>query len=209
MARPRGNAAATAARREGIIEAALATFGASGFNGSSLRQVAEAVGMTEAGVLHHFGTKANLLIEVLRVRDDASTQFIPTDLSEPLEFVSGWINLMAYNVSQPGIVDLFTKLAAESSSADHPAYDYFRGRYEFVRSFNEKHFDALRREGHLRVTTDSRTLSITLISLADGLQLQWLHNPEIDICQELSAYFSSILHEDAWLESQLRTLQVS
>jgi AcrR family transcriptional regulator len=202
MARPRGNYAVTAARRESIIDAALEIFGKSGYNGSSVKQVALAVGMTEAGVLHHFGTKSNLLIEVLRVRDDASTHFIPTETSSPLDFVSGWLNLMAFNISQPGIVDLFTKLAAESTDVDHPAHTYFKDRYVFVSKFCEEYFDRLSASGYMKSESDSRTLSIALIALADGLQLQWLHDRSVDICAELASYFKSVLTPEAWLQAE-------
>ncbi|MFM6940197.1 MAG: TetR/AcrR family transcriptional regulator [Rhodoluna sp.] len=198
MARPRGNYAVTAARRASILDAALEIFGRSGYNGSSVKQVALAVGMTEAGVLHHFGTKGNLLIEVLRVRDEVSTEYIPLDGEDSLEFVSGWLKLMTFNVNHPGIIDLYTKLAAEATSIDHPAHNYFNERYKFVSAFSETHFNALRKGGHLRDGADSLTLSIALVALADGLQLQWLINPEVDIVKELSAFFASLLTPKAW-----------
>jgi AcrR family transcriptional regulator len=203
MARPRGNYAATAARREAIITAALEAFGASGYNGSSLKQVAQAVGMTEAGVLHHFGSKRDLLIEVLRVRDDASSQFIPEGSSQPLDFVTGWINLMAFNVSQPGIIDLFTKLAAESTAPDHPSHQYFNERYKFVTTFCQGYFEALREADMLQSPADDRTLAISLIALADGLQLQWLHNRDVNIPEELAVFFSSLLTKEAWQQVEL------
>jgi len=114
MARPRGNYAATAARRDAIIRAALEIFGEFGFNGSSLKQVAEAVDISEAGILHHFGTKANLLTEVLRSRDDLSEVFLPSDGSNGIAFVAGWLDLVEYNSNHPGHVELFTTLAAEA-----------------------------------------------------------------------------------------------
>jgi AcrR family transcriptional regulator len=200
MARPRGNYAVTAVRRESIIDAALAIFGKSGYNGSSVKQVALAVNMTEAGVLHHFGTKSNLLIEVLQVRDDATVKFMPADSANALEFVNGWLNLMAFNISQPGIVDLFTKLAAESTDVAHPAHEYFKNRYVLVSRFCEDYFDLLSASGYLQSTSDSRTLSIALIALSDGLQLQWLHDRSVDICAELASYFKSVLTAEAWLE---------
>lgn len=209
MARPRGNYAVTAARRESILNAALEIFGKSGYNGSSVKQVATAVGMTEAGVLHHFGTKSNLLIEVLRVRDDASTQFIPPDAASPLMFVSGWLNLMAFNVGQPGIVDLFTKLAAESTDVDHPAHTYFKDRYVYVSKFCEEYFDRLSASSYMASGADSRTLAIALIALADGLQLQWLHDRTVDICAELTSFFKSVLSQEAWLEVEFDESYVS
>ncbi len=54
----------TAARRQDILRAAMQVFGSKGYRQGSLSEVAELVGMTHAGVLHHFGTKVQLLSEV-------------------------------------------------------------------------------------------------------------------------------------------------
>lgn len=200
MARPRGNYAVTAARRASIIQAALEIFGQSGYSGSSLRQVAEVVGMTEAGILHHFGSKGNLLIEVLQTRDDKSSEFIPPDIVDPLAFVTGWLRLVEYNVSQPGIVELYTKLSAEATAVDHPAHKHFMDRYKYVSGFNVGYFDLLRQHGMLSSSVSSRVLSVSLIAISDGLQIQWLLDPEVNIFEELSNFFESVLTPEAWLQ---------
>jgi len=60
---------ATADRRAEILRAAARTFGSKGYKNGSLAEVAEQVGITHAGVLHHFGSKEQLLVEVLEYRD--------------------------------------------------------------------------------------------------------------------------------------------
>src|SRR5262245_1264016 len=67
----------TVERRKELLEAAVEVFGAKGFANGTLVEIAEQVGMTHAGVLHHYGSKEQLLMEVLRHRD-------ASDL-EPLE----------------------------------------------------------------------------------------------------------------------------
>jgi AcrR family transcriptional regulator len=198
MARPRGNYAVTAARREAIIQAALEIFGKSGYSGSSLKQVAEAVGMTEAGILHHFGTKGNLLIEVLQTRDDKAAEFIPLEGAQPVEFVIGWLELVEYNVSQPGIIELYAKLSAEATAVSHPAHGHFMNRYKFVSDFNKRYFDILANAGLLNTNRNSKALSTALIAISDGLQIQWLLDPTISIRQALSEFFESILTTEAW-----------
>ena len=69
--RPR---ATTAERRDEILRAAMETFAARGFHHGSLADVAERVGMTHAGVLHHFGSKDRLLLEVLEYRDRSDVE---------------------------------------------------------------------------------------------------------------------------------------
>jgi AcrR family transcriptional regulator len=202
MARPRGNYAVTAVRREAIIHAALEIFGQSGYSGASLKQVAEAVGMTEAGVLHHFGTKRNLLIEVLQTRDDESSQFIPLDFADPLAFVTGWLRLADHNVSQPGIIELYAKLSAEATAVTHPAHNHFMDRYMYVNSLNERYFDLLRENGYLQTNLDGKSLTLTLVAMSDGLQIQWLLNPQVSISGSLGTFFESILTPDAWAQVQ-------
>ena len=65
MARPRGNQQMTEARRQSILVSAFNVFAKSGFRGGSLKQVAELEGISEAGILHHFKSKGQLLIAVL------------------------------------------------------------------------------------------------------------------------------------------------
>ena len=198
MARPRGNYAATAARRDSIIRAALEIFGEFGFNGSSLKQVADAVGISEAGVLHHFGSKSNLLTEVLRSRDAQSEFFVPMSGESGIEFVSGWLNLVEYNVSHPGHVELFTTLAAEATSPSHPAHQYFLERYEMVFGVTRAYFEMMQTANQLIDGVNPADLAVTLIALSDGLQLQWLITKKVDLVEQNEGFFKAILTPAAW-----------
>lgn len=204
MARPRGNYAVTAARRESIIRAALETFGSFGYNGSSLKQVAEVVGISEAGVLHHFGSKSNLLTEVLRSRDDRGGTFVPLVGDDGISFVAGWLDLTEYNVSHPGHVELFTTLAAEATSVTHPAHIYFLERYELVFGVSKSYFEKMIAAGQLLSTINASDIAVTLIALSDGLQLQWLITKEVDLVQQMSGFFKAILTAEAWAEVEQR-----
>jgi AcrR family transcriptional regulator len=55
-------------RREQIIEAAIALFAQQGFDGTSTRQIAGTIGITEGLIFHYFPTKADLLNAVLETR---------------------------------------------------------------------------------------------------------------------------------------------
>lgn len=198
MARPRGNYAVTAARRDSIIRAALGVFGEFGFNGSSLKQVAEAVGISEAGVLHHFGSKSNLLTEVLRSRDSQSEMFVPMESDDGIAFVSGWLNLVEYNVNHPGHVELFTTLAAEATTPTHPAHQYFLERYEMVFGVTRSYFEKMQNRGQLRAGVNPSDLAVTLIALSDGLQLQWLITKKVDLVDQNAGFFRAVLTPQAW-----------
>jgi AcrR family transcriptional regulator len=55
-------------RREQIIEAAITLFAQQGFDGTSTRQIASSIGITEGLIFHYFPTKADLLNAVLETR---------------------------------------------------------------------------------------------------------------------------------------------
>ena len=58
---------------EEILHAASDLFAEHGYRGASLALIAERVGMSTPGLLHHFPTKEHLLIDLLALRQWAGT----------------------------------------------------------------------------------------------------------------------------------------
>ena len=170
--------AGTAARREAVLEAAMNVFGERGYNKAALTEVAERAGMTHAGVLHHFGSKNNLLLEVLEFRDwddvaHLADQHIP---GGPALFAH-LVATAQRNAQRPGIVQVFTVLSAESVTDGHPATAYFQERYRNLRAEVDAAFRALcAQEGVTDPDTIDRAAA-SILAVMDGLQLQWLLEP--------------------------------
>ncbi len=59
-------------RRDELIDAALTTFAKRGYHATSLKEIAEAAGVTDGLLIHYFGSKANLLSAVLLERQSLS-----------------------------------------------------------------------------------------------------------------------------------------
>ena len=72
MTKTRGEYAKTAERRQQIVSAAVEVFSAAGYRKGSLRDVADKVGLSQAGLLHHYPSKEHLLEAVLTWRDEVS-----------------------------------------------------------------------------------------------------------------------------------------
>lgn len=177
---PRGQYAKTPQRRQEILDAAFDVFAASGYRGGSLREIADRVGMSLAGLLHHFTTKSELLSSVLTLRDDQSQQTfgavegIPGD-----EVLRRYLRLITGNEAARGLAELYCILSAEATAPDHPAHAYFIARYESVVDLLECAFVDVAAHGHLRAGLDPRQTAIDLVALSDGIQLQWLLRPEV------------------------------
>ncbi|WP_334169192.1 helix-turn-helix domain-containing protein, partial [Timonella senegalensis] len=68
----RGSYAKGAAKKEEILDTALRVIAENGYSKATLKDVADAVGLSQMGVLHHFGTKEELFTQVLAQRDRLS-----------------------------------------------------------------------------------------------------------------------------------------
>ncbi|MEU1972617.1 TetR/AcrR family transcriptional regulator [Microbacterium sp. NPDC019599] len=192
--RPRGEYAKTRARKVAILDAALEVFAQSGYRSGSIRDVANLVGISEAGLLHHFPNKVKLLEAVLEHRDEQSRSIVPMGSPDGAETLRGLVELAAYNASVPGVVELYCALSAEATSPDHPAHDYFIRRYDETRASLSAAFGRLRDDGRLSTDVEPVRAAIATIALMDGLQVQWLLDREVvDMAQELSDFFASFV----------------
>lgn len=188
--RPRGEYAKSEATRQAILDAALEVFSESGYRAGSLRDVAQRVGMSEAGLLHHFKNKSALLQAVLDLRDDYSRALIDFDMPDGVESLRGLVSLAAHNASIPGVVELYCTLSAEATSAAHPAHAYFVRRYEEVRQSLTRSFERIQAAGRLVDGVDPRKAAVATIAMMDGLQVQWLLDPDsTDMAQALTEFF--------------------
>jgi AcrR family transcriptional regulator len=167
------------ASREKIIQAAIAFFAQHGFRGAKLRDIAEAAALTEPGLLHHFPSKTSLLMAVLAERDRVDGErFNPTQLGEKNDLLDSFHKLVEYNETVPGLVQLFTTLAVESIQAQHPGHDFFAQRY---RNLRENTVEVLREgqaRGEIRSDLPAEDLVIMIFAIMDGLQIQWLLEPD-------------------------------
>lgn len=192
--KPRGEYAKSAATRTAILDAALEVFAESGYRAGSLREVAERVGMSEAGLLHHFRSKSALLLAVLDHRDDMARRLVDFELPDGVEALRGLVTLARYNASIPGVVELYCTLSAEATSPTHPAHPYFVNRYESVRESVTGSFQRVADAGRLMPGVDPGRAAVATIALMDGLQVQWLLDPEsTDMAEALAEAFRAMI----------------
>ncbi|MFI7704248.1 TetR/AcrR family transcriptional regulator [Nonomuraea sp. NPDC049480] len=174
------------AKRREILDAALELIAANGYGNTSLQQIADAANITKAGLLYHFGSKENLLTEVLRRRDERDiASFADSDAAGPRI-----ARIVRHNSEVPGLVELYSALVQEGTDPEHPAHDYFGERYRRIAGNVRADIRHAADAGELRPGLDAEMVSRILIAVADGLQQQWQYDRSIDMAAHLDYLWS-------------------
>ncbi|MDQ1130339.1 TetR/AcrR family transcriptional regulator [Microbacterium sp. SORGH_AS_0888] len=190
----RGSYAKGVAKREEILRAALEVVAREGYRGASVKQIADAVGLSQAGLLHYFDSKEELFTEILRLRDevDVDTFGEGTGGAHPYdEAVASYVRLIRHNTEVPGLVHLFSQLAVDATDPQHAAHDFFVDRGRRARERLDDVLEAAQREGRITDAIPPQTITRLLQAVADGMQLQWMLEPEeADMTEVVEAFFT-------------------
>ncbi|WP_210480137.1 TetR/AcrR family transcriptional regulator [Naasia sp. SYSU D00948] len=186
--RPRGDA-----RRQQILDTAMELFAGGGFHTVTLADVANRVGITQAGLLHHFPSKAELLLAVLQERDRRNDQESEEDRTRGDGPLDWFLAILERNERSPMLVQLMAILSAEALAEGHPGYDWFRDRQERSIRTVTRQLEPLLDESRLPDGVTAETVARWLIALADGARLQWLHNPRAVSRHGLVGQFVALL----------------
>lgn len=200
----KGTYAKGLAKQEEILDAALSITAQKGFRETSIQDIANAVSLSQPGVLHHFQSRDNLFLEVLRRHDQRLLDLYPTqpdlqavDPVDPVDpanlvehkgpnleffdFAQGLAEVMRLNANTPGFVEIFSNMSIAAADPAHAAHSFFIERREIVRNEYAKYLAHMQEHGSLVASVDVKMLAVGLHALADGLQLLWLNEPELDM----------------------------
>ncbi len=166
----------TGETRDNALEVASRLFAASGYRGTSLADVAQEAGLSNAGLLHHFPSKKHLLAEVLRKRDEDDARQLGvldpgTAIWSRLETL---VDLARMNSTRYGMVRLYSTLSGEAIDADHPAHPWLRGHLSNIVTDIAAGFETGKTLGTVRADAPSVSIARSVVAVMDGLQIQWL-----------------------------------
>lgn len=168
----------TLVRRLEILDAAVDIFGAKGFAGGTLQEIADRVGMTHAGILHHFGSKDQLLLEVLDHRDATDVAHLEAQhIPDGLPLFRHLVQTAFLNAQRAGIVQAYAVLSAESVTEGHPGREFFERRYKTLRAEIAHAFHGVCDERGIESPERVAEASAAILAVMDGLQVQWLLDP--------------------------------
>jgi len=183
-------------RRALIVDGATALFAEEGYGDTSLRDIAERVGVSKSTLLHYFGSKEALLSAVLSHRDqqiESRADHVPADRA--VTELRGLPRGAAVNAATaPGLIEVYAVLSCEAVPADHPAHAYFEERFRGVVDHFAALFRAAQEDGDLPSHRDPEFEALWLTALWDGLQYQWLYDrSSVDVAAQLTAHLDDVL----------------
>ncbi|HEU0163674.1 MAG TPA: TetR/AcrR family transcriptional regulator [Thermomicrobiales bacterium] len=167
----RGPYAKSAGRRREIIDEVLSVYNQRGIDGTSLRAIARAIGVTHPVLVHHFGTREELFLEVLREYDERHLALL-RESGVLREFIDSAAD---YSISEPGLMALLNSMVALALETDNEhSRARFSARYAELRELLVRLLQDGQRAGTVRSDIPLEDTASLLIAAADGLTTQWL-----------------------------------
>lgn len=178
-----------------IVDAAIELFGSRGFKGTTIAAIAERVGLTDAGVLHHFPTKS-VLIEAALERGLLLQTTRMQELLEPggLEAIRRMRNWGSIVEQSPELTSLQIVMSTEGIALDSPVRDYVEQRYanlhELIVGLIRQGVD----RGEIRPGVDADWEASALIAYLDGIRVQWFYSDNrLSLTTAVQRYFDLLV----------------
>jgi AcrR family transcriptional regulator len=172
---PRRGYAKGNARRAQILDQVLRMVAEQGVDASSLRSVADALGISHAALRHYFPSRDDLLVAVYHEHEAQRGG----KGGPPRSVVGGMRESAVLNREVPGLVQLYTTLAGDAVGEGHPVTrEFVRARFVRLRADLAEKVRADQEAGRIDPGVDAGDLAALAIAASDGIQVQWLLDPE-------------------------------
>jgi AcrR family transcriptional regulator len=183
-------------RQREIVSAAIEEFGRHGYRRRGLRRIADRIGISEAGLFHHFGTKKDLLLAILAERHAQGLRRHEVHLSPGgVDAVRALPELMAATIEERGLAQFTQVMLAESFEPDSHSHQYYLERNRRVR----EDFAAILKEAVDQLpdaeSVDCDVAATLIQAVMDGVQGLWLLDPDnVDPVATLALLRDLLLH---------------
>ena len=116
-------------QRTQILEAALELFSQGGSRGTPLAAIPKKVGVTVPAIVHHFGSRSGLLVEVVALTDgiDEIRMSVSSGFHalERIGAIRSWAQQLVSDRALANLSQLTLVMTCEAFDADFPAHEHF------------------------------------------------------------------------------------
>jgi hypothetical protein len=104
----------------------------------------------------------------------------------------GYVSVIRHNSDVPGLVQLYSQMSVDAADEQHPAHRFFVERGENLRGVFASVIATRAEAGDITDRIDPETLARILQAVADGLQLQWMLEPDVDMAGIVAQLFDAL-----------------
>lgn len=163
---------------EQALSAALKVFWRKGFDGASLSDLTEAMGITKPSLYCAFGNKEQLFVQALDLYEREKLAFIDEALSAPTakevaeRLLFSGADVHTADPDTPGCLGVRSILSCSAGPASESVkQEIVKRRFGFETKLRER-FDRAKAEGDLSPDCDTTALTMFVTTLAQGIALQ-------------------------------------
>lgn len=173
-------------RRQQILDSAIALLAQRGVDRASLRTMGEAIGVSHTALRHYFSSRDELLVEAYRTHEARAADEAPPTADESA--VGLIIQAAERNRSIPGLVELYATLTTDALQEQHAAArEFVRDRFRSLRTELAARIESVQSAGRIPADIDPLEAAALVIAASDGLQIQWLLDPDaVDVGRSLA-----------------------
>ena len=181
-------------RRQQILDSVIAVLAQRGVDRASLRTVGEAIGVSHTALRHYFSSRDELLVEAYRSHEARTDGDVPKADESAFGPI---IDSAERNRAIPGLVELYATLTTDALQEQHAVTrEFVRLRFRSLRAELAARIESAQRAGRIAGGIDPYEAAALVIAASDGLQIQWLLDPEeVDVGRSLSM-FERLLSRD-------------
>jgi AcrR family transcriptional regulator len=172
-------------RRQQILDSAIALLAQRGVDRTSLRTVGEAIGVSHTALRHYFSSRDELLVEAYRTHEARAAEDAPATEDSAVGLI---MEAAERNRSIPGLVELYATLTTDALQEQHAVTrEFVSGRFRSLREELATRIESGQRAGRIAAGIDPLDAAALVIAASDGLQIQWLLDPDaVDVGRSLS-----------------------
>jgi AcrR family transcriptional regulator len=164
--------------RRRIVDAAMDLWAAQGSRGTGLAEVAERAGVGHPGLLHHFGSKDNLRLAVVKERDRQDLARVRALVETGgLETIRALPVVARAAEERPGLAQLYLVLVAENLDPDAAAHDWLVERMRTLRQLLSTNLVAGVARGEIDGAVDCDLVAARIMAFMDGAEIQRILDP--------------------------------
>jgi AcrR family transcriptional regulator len=172
-------------RRQQILDSAIAVLAQRGVDRASLRTVGEAIGVSHTALRHYFSSRDELLVEAYRAHEARAAAGAPPVDESAVGLI---VKAAEQNRSIPGLVELYATLTTDALQEQHAVTrEFVRDRFRSLRKALAGRIESGQGAGRIAADIDPLDAAALVIAASDGLQIQWLLDPDtVDVGRSLS-----------------------